>query len=254
MGQDSSSDRECPIYRVSRETSIHDEHTASFDFLGLSSLSRFSNEFRDNSNYYLDYYASFGSLAVYQLSLSDEDRRRRILVKSGHSRPDFLPAAIDATRDDAFAGNNAQVQAHTTQVMAHTFNDDSSSCVKSGLEVFNILKSGRYIRFRLGSNRSFLLQRVYVFWDSARIYQSDEVIRNICEAASPGTIAARQVLSRYRRKSVEEWLEGVRVPHEQMDRLEKEFAPPGKYRAGISWKKLWDLTKPNAIDDADSPL
>jgi hypothetical protein len=243
--EDSDSEIDYPIPRMPTETSIDDEHTASFDFLGLSSLLLFSKDARDIANDYISYFASFGSLAVYQLSQSDEDRRRSMFRQFGYPRRVFLPQAIGAARAEAFAGNNAQVQAHTAQVQAHTINDGSSSCVNSGLEVFESLKSSRHIPFRLGSARSFLRQRAYVFWDSARIDQTDEVTRNMREAASPGTRAARQRFDRRRRKSVEERLEGIRVPHAQMHRLAKEFALRNEYEKRryrvMSWRELWEL-------------
>lgn len=71
-----------------------------------------------------------------------------------------------------------------------------------------------------------------------------------------GTRAARQLFERRRRKSVEERLEGIRVPHSQMHRLEMEFAPRNEYEKRryrvMSWRKLWDLEL-DATDGADSP-
>lgn len=98
---DSDSEIEYPIPRMPTETSIDDEHTASFDFLGLSGLLLFSKDARDIANDYVGYFASFGSLAVYQLSLSDEDRRRSMFRKFGYPTRVFLPQAIDAARADA---------------------------------------------------------------------------------------------------------------------------------------------------------
>lgn len=251
----SNSAADYPIYTMPTETSVDDEHTASFDFLAFSSLLLFAKDSREDANDYVGYFASFGSLAVYQLSLSDEDRRRSMLRKFGYPSRVFLPQAIDAARQDAFAGMNpAQIQAHIAPALARTVNDDSSSCVNSGLEVFELLKSSYPVPFRLGSSRSFLRQRAYVFWDSARIYQNDEVTRNIREAASPGTRAARQLFDRRRRLSVEDRLEGIRVPRADMRRLEREFAPRKEYAERMyrvmGWRELWDLEL-DAMNDED---
>lgn len=218
-----------------------------FDCLELTSLLLFAKNMRDEANDLLSYFASFGSLPLYQLSLANEDRRRTVIRELGWPKRDFLPQAIEVAPAPVMPPD-------AIPTPTHAINDDSLSCVNLGLSSFERLKKGLYIPIRLHSAHSFLRERAFMFCDSERVIQNSEITRSIHEAASTSDKAARRLYRRCGQKTVEERLEGIRISELQMDRLEQKFGPPEEYQTletrVISWTDF-EMKEENAMGSKD---
>ncbi|KAL7924785.1 hypothetical protein ACQKWADRAFT_285938 [Trichoderma austrokoningii] len=178
----------------------------------LHDLDLFTKQGRFRSLTFVSYLASLGSAFVYRLILADKDQRRRIIQENTPVCRDFLPEALE---------HALSVSSETP--MAYGFDNGLLSFPTMGYSCFKRSNGDIYLGFLNGGLRSYpLRERAYVFWDPDRIL-SIAVGDQLEEAASMDWETVNMQFNRYKGKSAEERLKGVKIPRVQRDRIIEEF-------------------------------
>ncbi|PTB41919.1 hypothetical protein M441DRAFT_27059 [Trichoderma asperellum CBS 433.97] len=177
-----------------------------FENLDLNDLDIFSKDGRFRSSTFVSYLASLGSTFVYRLVFADKDQRRRIIQENTPVWRDFLPEALD---------HAPRTGPKTTMPDGM----DNNHLSHPNLGYFRFKPSEEEVYFKILHDSILncpLRERAFVFWDADRIF---------CPVVSDQLQQARVNLqfNRYKGKSAEERLKGVKIPWEQMERIIEEF-------------------------------
>lgn len=185
-----------------------------FDKLDLTHLDIFSKSDRFYSSAYVSYIASLGSTFMYRFILSDKDQRRRIIQENTPVWRDFLPEALNYA-----PGTSASPKT----IMPDGIDDNHLSHPNLGYFRFKRSEREVYFKFLHEDILNYpLRERAFVFWDADRILCP--VINDQLQKArdvDPGKVKLRS--NRYKSKSAEERLKGVRMPRTLMKRIDEEF-------------------------------
>ncbi|KAF4334732.1 hypothetical protein FBEOM_11414 [Fusarium beomiforme] len=189
-----------------------------FTALDLTKLVLFSKDGRYRSPDSISYMTSLGLQFTCNLDAS-ESRRSELIRSNSPFYRDFLPEAL----------NHSPLWPPEHQYnefsMEETSIDDDPSAENLGYCVFRKNRDRGHIYIAIthqGSYYSTLRQLGYVFWDSDRIRSSEISAR--LEAAGAMTVdELYKRFDRRTRKGVEARLEGLKLPREQFDKIEREF-------------------------------
>ncbi|KAF4122762.1 hypothetical protein GMORB2_7069 [Geosmithia morbida] len=189
-----------------------------FDGTEVSVLLNFSSAMRDKSYSLIGFIASLGSSFMHQLITADASTRRDMVRSLDPAwYQSFLPEAIDA-QDDA----PDTIMHVLTPEDCH---DPHRPPAGAGYGLFN--RDGQDVYWEASTYRyQALRERAFVFWDSERISGSPEMTRSLEEAASIFGMKLFQLYDRTGRLSVEDRLQGVRIPREHISRIYDEFGYP----------------------------
>ncbi|KAJ3545848.1 hypothetical protein NM208_g2306 [Fusarium decemcellulare] len=168
---------------------------------------------------YDNYMSSLGLDFMYKLVMSaGRQRLALVTLNSRESREEgFLREALDARA-------RGVDWPHPPKDPAATDDDDTFSR-NLGYRLFGKKRGDNnyMLIFRARIDRLTIRHLGYVFWDAARI-RSPAVYEKLVAAKRAPTDDFHLVFRR--RKSVEARLEGVKLPRDQMKRIEKEFGSP----------------------------
>lgn len=183
-----------------------------FTNLDLEDLDLFSKNGRFRSPLYVSYVASLGSTFMYRLVLADKDQRRRMIQKNTPVQRDFLPEALEHA-----PGTGPKI---TTPDGI-----DDNHLSHPNLGYYRFKRSEHLIYFGIlhdSISDCPLRERAYVFWDADRIL-SPVVSDQLQKASHMDWVKVNMQFNRYKGKSVEERLKGVRLPREQMEKMNEDF-------------------------------
>ena len=205
--------------------SIDEEVTSSegvdmvgFDSLELDKLRLFSRDITSHGHAAVSYIASMGSSFVYQLIHADDEKLKDMIRDFDSPIRDFIPEAIDsAPRIDRMPPG--------TTVTHDAQKKENPLCANRGYSLVEHRKGNYYLPIKIALKYYALRERGFVFWDTGRICQR-QAMNSLQEAVCMDKEAAHQLYDRAPRKSVEERLEGIRVPRIARDRLMDEFGHP----------------------------
>jgi hypothetical protein len=170
-----------------------------FDLLDLRDLDLFSTDGRFRSARTISYLASLGSAFIYQLVLANNNQRKDMIRENSPVWRDFLPEALD----------------HATGVCPKTtvpdgIDDNQPSHANLGYYLFKPSEKDIYFSIHhAGILNCPLRERAYVFWDAERIL-CPAVSDNLREARYMDSKKVNLLFNRYKSKSAEERLEGVK--------------------------------------------
>jgi hypothetical protein len=196
---------------------IHNqENLKELKILDLTSLSLFSKDGIHHSPSHISYMTSLGLDFIYTLSISEGRRSELIRSNSPYFR-EFLPEALDhsPTWTLEHEGGESLSTEWDTEGNPHRHN--------LGYHLFRKGRDDGSIYIAIipnGSYYSVLRQLGYVFWDSGRI-RSSELSERLEAAGS--IIFDRGQFDRRWRKGAEARLEGVRIPRDQFEEIERKF-------------------------------
>ncbi|KAH8655711.1 hypothetical protein BX600DRAFT_72228 [Xylariales sp. PMI_506] len=100
--------------------------------------------------------------------------------------------------------------------------DDQVLQPNMGYYLYKRKKHDEYLAIIRNIQQCSLRERAYVFWDAFRISNSS-IGERLREAKNTDLKNIEHQYSRYNRKTVEERLQGVKIPDAQMERIEEEF-------------------------------
>ncbi|KAM0462232.1 hypothetical protein ACHAO4_001433 [Trichoderma viride] len=178
----------------------------------LYELYLFCKDGRFQSPKIVSYVASLGSTFMYRLALADKNQRRRMIQENTPVWRDFLPEALEHR-----PGTGPKT----------TIPDgiDDNHLSHPSLGYYQFKRSEEEVYFGI-LNASILdcplRERAFVFWDAGRILcpvVSDQLQR----ARYMDPVMVNLQFNRFKGKSAEERLKGVRIPRAQMQRIDEEF-------------------------------
>ncbi|KAK0621403.1 hypothetical protein B0T17DRAFT_508753 [Bombardia bombarda] len=189
-----------------------DSDMVLFNCLDLRDLDLFSNDGRFRSPGIVSYLASLGSAFIYQLVLADKGRRKDMIREKTPVWRDFLPEALDHAPDTG-----------PKTIVPDGIDDNQPSHPNLGYYLFKRSEQDVYFHIRHdGILNCPLRETAFVFWDAEKIFRPP-VGDNLRETRRMDPKRVNQLYNRYRGKSAEEWLEGVKIPRAQMERIIEEF-------------------------------
>ncbi|KAF4473003.1 hypothetical protein FALBO_111 [Fusarium albosuccineum] len=196
------------------------ENLEDFSDLDLTSLSLFSRDGRYRSPGFISYMTSLGLDFIYELVKSDESKRSEMIRSNHPITREFLPEAL------GHAPRWPPGYEHDTDTADDdAADDDDPSHSNLGYRLFRKRPDNDRIYVVImaeGTYYSLLRQLGYVFWDANRI-QSPEVFKKLSEAETIPQKDIRERFDRTNRETAEHRLKGVKLPREQMKRIEREF-------------------------------
>jgi hypothetical protein len=205
--------------------SLDEEASSSegVDMVGFADLESdrlrlFGKYITSRGNSTVSHIASMGSSFVYRLIHTDDEALKDMVRDFDSPIRDFLPEAIDR-------GPWIHDMPPGTTAMQDAQQKECPWCANQGFSLVEHRGGKYYLSIEHTHAYYALRERGWVFWNSGRISQR-QVVNSLDEAISMNNEAARQRYDRATRKSVEERLEGVRVPRIERDRLMDEFGHP----------------------------
>ncbi|SPJ71751.1 uncharacterized protein FTOL_01479 [Fusarium torulosum] len=196
---------------------IHNQETLKeFKNLDLTNLSLFSKDGIHYPTAHISYMTSLGLDFIYNLCIS-ESRRSELMRSNSPYFREFLPEALhhSPTRTLEHEGEGSLSTEWDTDDNPHRHN--------LGYHLFGKDRDNEMIYIAISPNSSYysvLRQLGYVFWDSARIRSSE--LSERLEAAGSATFNRGQFDRRWK-KGAEARLEGVRLPRDQFEEIERKF-------------------------------
>ncbi|KAM5358466.1 hypothetical protein ACJZ2D_015253 [Fusarium nematophilum] len=212
----SSPAREPPIHEEAGEDTL-----IAFESLDLTDLALFSNHERYSFPDYISYMTSLGLDFMYSLVVSSRSERAALI---GSNTPvtreeGFLSEALEfAPRRRSIAED----QCPTTEPEAVGEDDPFCSNLSYCLLGKTTEDTGYMGISGSGFGRLTLRHLGYIFWDAARI-QSPQLLEKLVAAKNMSADEFHLAFDPRYRKTVEGRLKGIKIPQDQMKRIEREF-------------------------------
>lgn len=184
-----------------------------FDTLERTNLWMFGgSDSKDRYAFHISYMISGGFDFMHQLVSTDKAGRVELIQGCHLLFPEFLPEALSCSPclgPETIQPNGSR--------------EDDQSCGNLGYYLFKPPVQDTYMKICYSSVREYFLRDFgYVFWDAERI-RTPAVFDKLHQASSREGVESRRLYDRDGHKNIEEQLEGVRLPLDELRRIEEEF-------------------------------
>lgn len=200
-----------------------------FEDLEQTDLMAFSKDTRYQALETYSFIASMDPLHIYKLVNGQTGILRSVCVPMR----EFLPQAIE----EADMNNVAD-----TMILEPHY-EDSPVSAGPGYYSFKRCKQDHYLGINHALEYSALREREFVFWGHERI-SCPKVARSLGEAKDMDTITLLQQYDVSNRPSAEDRLEGIRLPHDQMENIVRNFGftqdGQGDIKTGRDILRFWE--------------
>ncbi|RDL41891.1 uncharacterized protein BP5553_01870 [Venustampulla echinocandica] len=182
---------------ISHLYELGDHEFVMFTTLDLCGLDVFSENEKYHQEGYISFMCSYGIGFIYNLLLSENDRRRHLILSHTPVQRDFFPEAVEIF----YPEDNSPVIEQSQ--------DETASSSNPGWKL--VTRGDVDRKFYFGTQRAHLRDKGYVFWDAKR-FQLEGLGKKIKDTMNMSQVDIKRLYQRSAKQSVEDRLEHIRIP------------------------------------------